>query len=67
MDQLKITVYDRAPSVRAWDLKRLFRRKGYALELVDVTGAANSRLREIIGSETAPQVFIDGRLVHCEV
>jgi glutaredoxin 3 len=71
MDQLEITVYARAYCVRAWRVKRLLRRKGYAFEVVDVTGdrEADSRLGETNGSETAPQVFVDGRLVGglCEI
>jgi glutaredoxin 3 len=65
MDQLEITVYAKARCVRSWRVKRLLRRNGYAFEVVDVTGdgEANSRLRETSGSETAPQTFVDGRLV----
>jgi glutaredoxin 3 len=71
MDQLEITVYTRAWCVRAWRVKRLLRRKGYAFEVIDVSGdgEANSRSGETNGSEMAPQVFVDGRLVggFCEI
>jgi glutaredoxin len=65
MDQLEITVYAKANSVRTWRVKRLLRRQGYVFEVVDLTGdgEATPSLRGNNGSETAPQVFVDGRLV----
>ena len=66
MDQLEVTVCARACSVRAWRVKRLLRRKGYAIKvIIDVTedGEPISRLPNADGRGTAPQVFVDGRMV----
>jgi glutaredoxin len=66
MDHLEVTVYARARSVRFWRVKRLLKRKGYAFKVVvDVTGDGESysRLPNTDGGGTAPQVFVDGRLV----
>ena len=65
-DQLEVTVYATVRSVRSWRVKRLLRRKGYAFKVVnDVTGdgGPDSRLPNTDGRGTAPQVFVDGRMV----
>ena len=66
IDHLEVTVYAKARSMRSWRVKRLLRRKGYAFKIVvDVTGDGEpgSRLLNTDGRETAPQVFVDGRMV----
>jgi glutaredoxin 3 len=66
MNQLGVTVYASARSVRCWRVKRLLRRKGYAFKVVvDVTedGEPDFRLPNTDGKGTAPQVFVDGRMV----
>jgi glutaredoxin 3 len=66
MNQLEVTVYASARSVRSWRVKRFLRRKGYAFKMVvHVTGDGEpgSRLPDTEGRETAPQVFVDGRMV----
>ena len=66
MNQLEVTVYASARSVRTWRVKRLLRRKGYAFKVVvDVTrdGEPYSRFPNTDGRATVPQVFVDGRMV----
>ena len=66
MDQLDVTVCVRTRSMSAWRVERLLRRKGYAIKLiVDVTehGESRARLLHTDGRRTAPQVFVDGRMV----
>jgi len=65
MDQLEVTVHARAFCVRTWRVKQLLKRKGYAFRVIDVTGDGEtaSQFRETNRRESAPQVFVDGRLV----
>jgi glutaredoxin 3 len=64
-EQLEVTVYAGAHCVRSWRVKRLLRRKGYAFEVVDVTGehGGESWLVRAAASKTLPLVFVDGRPV----
>ena len=66
MDQLEVTVCARARSVSAWRVERLLRRRGYAIKMiVDVGehGESRARFLHTDGRETAPQVFVDGRML----
>lgn len=65
MDQKQVVVYVERRNPRCWATKRLLRRKGYALEVVDVSVERGSRawLVRTTGRNTLPQVFVDGRLV----
>ena len=66
INHLEITVYAKARSVRSWRVKRLLRRKGYAFKMVvdpAEDGKPGARLLNTDGRETAPQVFVDGRMV----
>ena len=65
MDQLRITMYAEGPSLSCWRTERLLRRRGYAFEVVDVTGHGELRswLAETTSRKGLPAVFVDGRLV----
>jgi glutaredoxin 3 len=65
MDQMEIAIYVEARCRRCWRARRLLRRRGYAFEVIDVSGDDELRnwLIEATGSKTVPQVFVDGRLV----
>ncbi len=65
MDQMPTVIYVKHRSPYCWRAKRLFRRKGYAFEVVEVSSD-----RELPAPPTrttvngaVPQVFVDGRLV----
>jgi glutaredoxin 3 len=65
MDQREIAIYVEARCRRCRRARRLLRRRGYAFEVIDVSGDDELRnwLVEATGSRTVPQVFVDGRLV----
>ena len=65
MDQKEIAIYIKARCRRCWRAKRLLRRRSYAFEVIDVSSDDGLRnwLVETTGSNTVPQVFVDGRLV----
>jgi glutaredoxin 3 len=65
MDQKKVVIYDRSLCWHCWRTKRLFKRKGYQFEAVDLTHDSEGRawLAEATGRRTVPQVFIDGHPV----
>ncbi len=65
MVQKKVVIYNRAFCWRCWRAKRLFKRKGYQFEAVDLTNDSEGRawLAEATGRRTVPQVFIDGHPV----
>ena len=66
MDQKRVVIYVKHRSPYCWRAKRLFRNKGYAFEVVEVSSdrelpAAPPTLTTVNG--TLPQVFVDGHLV----
>jgi glutaredoxin 3 len=65
MDKKEIVLYTKYRCLRCWRTKRLLRRKGYVFQMIDVSRDDELRVRvvETTGSKTAPQVFVDGRLV----
>ena len=65
MDQQEIVIYVEARCRRCWRARRLLRRRGYAFEVIDISGDDELRnwLVGTTGSQTVPQVFVDGRLV----
>jgi glutaredoxin 3 len=65
MEQREIAIYVKAGCQRCWRAKRLLRRRSYAFKVIDVSGDDELRnwLVEATGGKTAPQVFVDGRLV----
>ena len=69
MDQGPVVIYVKHRSPYWWRAKRLFRRKGYLFEVVEVSSdrelPAPPKRTTVNGS--VPQVFVDGRLVRGEV
>jgi glutaredoxin 3 len=65
MDQMRVVIYVKHRSLSCWRAQRLFRRKGYAFEVVEVSsdGGLPAQLARTTRHTTVPQVFIDGRLV----
>jgi len=65
MDQKEIAIYVKTRCRRCWRARRFFRRRSYAFEVIDVSSDDGLRnwLVETTGSNTVPQVFVDGRLV----
>ena len=65
MDQQEIAIYVKARCRRCWRTRRLFRHRGYAFEVIDVSGDDGLRnwLIRATGSKSVPQVFVDRRLV----
>ena len=66
MYQEEVVLYGVARSRSCRRARRLLKRKGYAFKMVvHVTGDGEpgSRLPDTEGRETAPQVFVDGRMV----
>jgi glutaredoxin 3 len=65
MDQKEVVVYIRDRSLSCWRARRLLRREGYAVEVVDTTGNDDlrARLARLRGRTTVPYVFVDGRPV----
>ena len=66
MDQREVVLYTRGRSLRCWRAKRLLRRGGYELEVLDTTTHPEVRaeLTEATHHEVAlPYVFIDHRPV----
>lgn len=65
MDQKQVVIYVKHHSPYCWRAKRLFRRKGYAFEVVEVSSdrelPAPPNRTTVNG--TLGQVFVDGRLV----
>jgi glutaredoxin len=65
MDQKRVEIYVKRRSPYCWRAKRLFRNKGYAFEVVEVSSdrelPAPPTPTTVNG--TIPQVFVDGRLV----
>ena len=61
MDQLRVEIYVKGRSLYCWRAKRLFRNKGYAFEVLEVSN--ERELPSTSVNATVPQVFIDGRLV----
>ena len=65
MDQKPVVIYVKHRSPHCWRAKRLFRRKGYAFEVVEVSSDRElpaPPTRTTVNG-TVPQVFVDGRLV----
>ncbi|MDQ3590227.1 MAG: glutathione S-transferase N-terminal domain-containing protein [Actinomycetota bacterium] len=65
MDQKPVVIYVRHRSPYCWRAKRLFRRKGYAFEVVEVSSDRElpAPPTRTTVNRTVPQVFVDGRLV----
>ena len=65
MDQKPVVIYVKHRSPYCWRAKRLFRRKGYAFEVVEVASDREppARPTRTTVNRTVPQVFVDGRLV----
>ena len=65
MDRKQVVNYVKHRSLYCWRTKRLFRRKGYAFEVVEVSSDRElpaPPTRTTVNG-TVPQVFVDGRLV----
>jgi glutaredoxin len=65
MDQKPVVIYVKHRSPYCWRAKRLFRSKGYAFEVVEVSSDRDiptPPTRTTVNG-TVPQVFVDGRLV----
>ena len=64
MDQQEIAIYVKDRCRRCWRARHLLRRRGYAFEVIDVSGDDELRnwLIGATGSQTVPQVFVDRRL-----
>jgi glutaredoxin 3 len=65
MDQKPVVIYVKHRSPYCWRAKRLFRRKGYAFEVVEVSSDREfpAQPTRTTVNRTVPQVFVDGRLV----
>ena len=65
MDQKPVVINVRHRSPYCWRAKRLFRRKGYAFEVVEVSSDRElpAPPTRTTVNRTVPQVFVDGRLV----
>lgn len=65
MDQKPVVIYVRHRSPYCWRAKRLFSRKGYAFEVVEVSSDRElpAPPTRTTVNRTVPQVFVDGRLV----
>jgi glutaredoxin 3 len=68
MDQKRIVIYAKHRSPYCWRAKRLFRRKGYDFEVIEVSSGGlpsglAARPAHTARRRTVPQVFVDGRLV----
>ena len=56
MDQMRMALYGKSWSLSCWRTRRLFKRRGYVFEVVDVTedgvwGTATSRLKRLDGGD----------------
>jgi glutaredoxin 3 len=66
MEQKKIVIYAKSRNLRCWRAKQLFRRKGYAFEVLNVTndGLLRASFAHLTGRrKVVPYVLIDGRPV----
>lgn len=66
MNQMEVALYTKDKSFRCWRAMRLFRRKGYALEVVNVFtdgGEGDARIDRTISQKRVPFIFVDGRPV----
>ena len=65
MDQKPVVIYGKHRSPHSWHARRLFRRKGYAFEVVEVSSERElpAPPTRTPSKRTVPQVFVDGRLV----
>jgi glutaredoxin len=67
MEQREVIRYGRRGSVRSWRARRLLARRGYHVEVIDMTkGAPRATLKQLSQNayrETPPYVFVDHRPV----
>lgn len=68
MEQSEMILYVRRRSLRCWRARRLLARRGYDVEVIDMTEGSSSRptLKRLARSayrETVPYVFVDQRPV----
>lgn len=65
MDQKPVVIYAKQRSPYSWRAKRLFRSKGYAFEVIEVSSERELPVppTRTTSKRTVPQVFVDGRLV----
>lgn len=64
VDQMRMALYSKAWSLSCWRIKRLFKRRGYVFEVVDITDDGSCALLiESTGCKAVPQVFVAGRWV----
>ena len=64
MDQMRMALYGKSWSLSCWRTKRLFKRRGYVFEVVDVIeDGSRTWLIETTGCKAVPQLFVAGRLV----
>jgi glutaredoxin len=59
-----MALYGKSWSLSCWRTKRLFKRRGYVFEVVDVTeDGSRAWLIKTTGCKAVPQLFVAGRLV----
>jgi glutaredoxin 3 len=65
MDQKEIVIYTKGRCLHCWRIKRLLRRRGYAFEVIDVSGGDKERIWPVDGTDntSVPRVFVDHRPV----
>jgi glutaredoxin len=71
MNQMEVVLYTKDKSFACWRAKRLLERRGYALEVRNLTNGSQensgARVDRTISEKRVPFLFIDGRPVGREI